>query len=1014
MGHVVDERKARKSGCVCYELPKGELMCYSPGAVGTLTDAQERLFCNEEDLNNPQNASDELVGMQKLFSETVKRAESRYIELPEEERSIDTWGKLLGQEFQTFMTPPKKRRGFRGDKKQTIDKKRQKAPKDVKIVERKPSKVEDLEEVEVEQDYDWDIYEKGGYKYWELYDLVKFGEKVTGIRFEPQGKKGTKDEFYQYIDDNAEDIFPDVEFEDGHPDDKRKEAEYDETNDLSYEDIENESKTDLIAMARDDNIKVKKSLGKDKIVSVLAEEWGVFVPYEKRDVEDLLTLAKSKGYKGRSKTKDDLVYWLTDNERTPAILKDSLAVETKEPVFYSLDRMTKEEKKIWNKAIKTAPKKFNKLYELIKDLPQDTELMYKLRDRIDSLDTDEEITSVGKKTLIRTIDSRIGKVSASARVIEGRVPEDEEYVPSSLKIKRAGIGSKKAIDERDITFTEIMDGIVRFSGDKKELDSLKSYVERMDNKDIRGKDKKKALALIEEKYGTIKKDRKKKDSGRKPTKKEVSVSDDVSDVNVSEYMEDVEEIDVRKKKIMSMKEARGIAKAKAEESYNRAYEDLVRKKAIESDGAIVELTAEEERKLRDFRRDMEKWNVDNLKKQFIIVGKEKTVVKEDTTKLKNDFINKIESSVSIGRLEELDAMLEEKYLEGDNKKQLKKLIRDARATLLGEEVPQDAEEEQETVEGVEEQAVRVETPVKRTSMPSETKQDEKDDITKGEVTKYTNHIMKAKNVGRLDEIGKNLLKYNIDDDVQELITKLTERKEEILGITHETAEPIKVSEIVDMRSGWDGGSISQKMKVLRYLYEKEGTTPQRLLDLANKDWDGLPQKVKDDVVSFYVKKKGSEATIVEKSKGEQIVSATDTKTSEVVKQPRDSKQMSEDAHIEKLGKKTSVEPTTVEKVQLDKLSYTDLGKRLQKLQNIKSQRGKLTPKEIGEEIYEIEMMMPAITKDRMDYYRASLMPLKSKDSVKIDALEKEWEKDDALDETYKKTVKLWIDGRRTA
>lgn len=49
MGLVVDEELARRTGCTCHAIgptytPK-DLMCFSPGVIGTLTDEQDVEFC---------------------------------------------------------------------------------------------------------------------------------------------------------------------------------------------------------------------------------------------------------------------------------------------------------------------------------------------------------------------------------------------------------------------------------------------------------------------------------------------------------------------------------------------------------------------------------------------------------------------------------------------------------------------------------------------------------------------------------------------------------------------------------------------------------------------------------------------------------------------------------------------------------------------------------------------------------------------------------------------------------
>ena len=49
MGLVINEELAKRSGCTCHSIgptdtPK-DLMCFSPGVVGTLTDEQDVQFC---------------------------------------------------------------------------------------------------------------------------------------------------------------------------------------------------------------------------------------------------------------------------------------------------------------------------------------------------------------------------------------------------------------------------------------------------------------------------------------------------------------------------------------------------------------------------------------------------------------------------------------------------------------------------------------------------------------------------------------------------------------------------------------------------------------------------------------------------------------------------------------------------------------------------------------------------------------------------------------------------------
>ena len=45
MAYIYDEYVAKNSPCTCYAYD-GEFICWSPGCIGTLSDRQERLYCN--------------------------------------------------------------------------------------------------------------------------------------------------------------------------------------------------------------------------------------------------------------------------------------------------------------------------------------------------------------------------------------------------------------------------------------------------------------------------------------------------------------------------------------------------------------------------------------------------------------------------------------------------------------------------------------------------------------------------------------------------------------------------------------------------------------------------------------------------------------------------------------------------------------------------------------------------------------------------------------------------------
>lgn len=54
MGVVIDEEVARKSPCLCYRIGETDkpedLMCFSRGIIGTLSNAQDIKFCPEKEI----------------------------------------------------------------------------------------------------------------------------------------------------------------------------------------------------------------------------------------------------------------------------------------------------------------------------------------------------------------------------------------------------------------------------------------------------------------------------------------------------------------------------------------------------------------------------------------------------------------------------------------------------------------------------------------------------------------------------------------------------------------------------------------------------------------------------------------------------------------------------------------------------------------------------------------------------------------------------------------------------
>jgi len=45
MGIVVNEQEAKSTSCKCFKLSDKELLCFSKGIVGALSDEQEKQYC---------------------------------------------------------------------------------------------------------------------------------------------------------------------------------------------------------------------------------------------------------------------------------------------------------------------------------------------------------------------------------------------------------------------------------------------------------------------------------------------------------------------------------------------------------------------------------------------------------------------------------------------------------------------------------------------------------------------------------------------------------------------------------------------------------------------------------------------------------------------------------------------------------------------------------------------------------------------------------------------------------
>jgi hypothetical protein len=92
MGIVVDEIKAKSTSCECYKLD-GELLCWSEGIIGALSDKQEEQFCTTK---NIKPAPKELKRRINDFTEAIHNAQKRYAK---EDKDIKKWLQIVSEEM---------------------------------------------------------------------------------------------------------------------------------------------------------------------------------------------------------------------------------------------------------------------------------------------------------------------------------------------------------------------------------------------------------------------------------------------------------------------------------------------------------------------------------------------------------------------------------------------------------------------------------------------------------------------------------------------------------------------------------------------------------------------------------------------------------------------------------------------------------------------------------------------------------------------------------------------------
>ena len=95
MGKLIDSEKASKTPCICYQFgptkePK-DLLCWSSGIVGCLTDKQEAKYCTVKEI---KPATEGLKNRIETFTEGVQEASKRY-----KGEGIQKWLDLVSEEL---------------------------------------------------------------------------------------------------------------------------------------------------------------------------------------------------------------------------------------------------------------------------------------------------------------------------------------------------------------------------------------------------------------------------------------------------------------------------------------------------------------------------------------------------------------------------------------------------------------------------------------------------------------------------------------------------------------------------------------------------------------------------------------------------------------------------------------------------------------------------------------------------------------------------------------------------
>jgi len=97
MGIVIHKKVAEQTPCMCFKLGMSEepedLLCFSKGVIGALTDTQDIELCTRRDIREPTKGQKERL---RRFKEAIAEAHRRYNE--EGRLGIARWLQLVSEE----------------------------------------------------------------------------------------------------------------------------------------------------------------------------------------------------------------------------------------------------------------------------------------------------------------------------------------------------------------------------------------------------------------------------------------------------------------------------------------------------------------------------------------------------------------------------------------------------------------------------------------------------------------------------------------------------------------------------------------------------------------------------------------------------------------------------------------------------------------------------------------------------------------------------------------------------